>query len=779
MTDRIEDIRSRPAPELARLEAELEGLRIEERASFGPELEAELRNETAGAAADPGRRTRRMAAAASVALLLAAGAAFPARAALVALIQRLVPQPLPSAPAPVAPPRSVPQGPGIIESASPRIVVEERTPAPASVRTIPPRVRDLESQRRMIRRYYPSRLQELRIGGIVNVLVWVDSIGTVGDVQVRQSSGHPEMDRAALVAASQLEFRPALREGRPVSTWVEFDLVFAPEDLAGPRLAGELGSRPNARADAPAEWTSPSAFPASTLEEASTLLGRALADEALVARLGGPDRIMLGEPPPGFDPSDWREEAAAALEAAADRGAGNPAPLLALARIAGEQGLSEHARVLLERGVEVAESGAVPVSSALRAELHYELSRAAQAAWRVRANLGRLPADALMRGSCPRAAPLAGRGLPGLDDAVPAATLIAWNYLCPAEFERILEAHFEPDATAWAEHEAMRRSLFAALAADPGHVGANVELLLDLAERGEPRQLLQRARRFAYVSGGHPYARLLSGVALERIGRSEDALSELEAGLQGLTQEEAARIRDVRPLLAPGAAELFWSLEREDREYAEERFWVPLDPLVSTAVNERFVTHLARAVYAHLRLGGGATDAGGLWVRYGKPLIVRAVGEGTELRTELWEYGQGPAFTLRRAASAAARELTPEGRAYLSDLRATRPHDSGTGGRVVDLLPADVRSLDASAGKAAIEVTTRVPDALISGGDVLVLVLVQLDRYGERVAQQRVRIPPHEDVVVRVEADEDATELAVEVFNPALARAAAARFSVP
>ena len=56
---------------------------------------------------------------------------------------------------------------------------------------------------------------------------------------------------------------------------------------------------------------------------------------------------------------------------------------------------------------------------------------------------------------------------------------------------------------------------------------------------------------------------------------------------------------------------------------------------------------------------------------------------------------------------------------------------------------------------------------------------VQLDRSGERVAQQRVRIPPHEDVVVHVEADEDLTELAVEVFNPALGRAAAARFSVP
>ena len=779
MADSIEDIRSGPGRELSRLEAELEAIRIEERASFGPELEAELKNETGGGAADGGRRKRRIAAAASVALLLAAGAAFPARAALVALIQRLVPQPLPSAPAPIAPPLPVPQGLRITESPPPRIVVEERAPAPAPVRTIPPRVRDLESQRRMIRRYYPSRLQELRIGGIVNVLAWVDSTGAVGDVQLRQGSGHPEIDRAALVAASQLDFRPALREGLPVSTWVQFDLVFTPEERGSSRLAGGPTLRRSAQASVPAEWTSPSEFPASTLEEASAMLGRALADDQLAARLGGPDRVILGEPPPGFDPSAWREEAAAALEAATEREPDNPAPLLALARIGGEQGLSEHARALLERGVEVAESGALPVSPTFRAELHYELSRAAQAAWRVRTDLGRLPAGALARGSCPRAAPLAARRSPTGGGAVSAATLVAWNYLCPAELERILETYFEPDPAAWAEHEAMRGSLLAALAADPGHVGANVELLLDLAERGEPRQLLQTARRFAYVSGGHPYARLLSGVALERIGRSEDALAELEAGLQGLTREEAARIRDVRPLLAQGTAELFWSLEGEDREHAEERFWAPLDPLVSTPVNERLVTHLARSVYAHMRLGGSETDAGALWIRYGKPLVVRAVGEGTELRTELWRYGEGPAFTLRRAAGSATSELTPEGRAYLSDLRATRPHDTGRDGRVVDPLAVDVRRLDVDGGEATIEVATRLPDTLASGDDTLVLVVVQLDRSRERVAQRRVRIASNEDVVVRVDADEDATELAVEVFNPSLARAAAARFSIP
>ena len=214
--------------------------------------------------------------------------------------------------------------------------------------------------------------------------------------------------------------------------------------------------------------------------------------------------------------------------------------------------------MFLEEGIERAQRSGGTVSPRLTAELHYELGTTARVRWRARANLGRLPAAALADSYCPRA-PTA----PG--DPAPVETMIAWNYLCSGELSRILATRFEPDPSAWAEHNAMRSSFQAAVAANPGHVGANVELLLDMAESGNPRRMLATARRFAYASRGHPYARLLSGLALQRIGRSEDALQELEAGLAGLSVEVADRIRDIRPLLDADAAERFAELDGEAR----------------------------------------------------------------------------------------------------------------------------------------------------------------------------------------------------------------------
>ena len=376
MDDNRDPVRGLP-PELAELDAELAAIRIEERASFGPELEAELRAEAARLEAEPPHSLRRIAIAASVALAFAVGAAFPARAALVALMQRLNPPPVPSAPAPVASPyppavavapdTSVPRG-ALLTLPPPRV---------EPVRTIPPRVLDREDQQRMIRRYYPPRLQRRRIGAIVNVLAWVDSTGRVGDVEVRESSGYPEIDREALAAAPRLTFRPAMCEGRPVAAWVQFDLVFAPDEDVLPMRPLDPDQLAHAGTlEVPPEWTGVSTLPAPTLQEASALLRRALADEALVARLGTPDGIIGGEPPAGVDPITWREEATAALEAAVERAPENPAPFLALARVLRKQGLHDDALEFLEEGIERAQRSGGTVSprlhrrAALRARHH-------------------------------------------------------------------------------------------------------------------------------------------------------------------------------------------------------------------------------------------------------------------------------------------------------------------------------------------------------------------------------------------------------------------------
>ena len=290
--------------------------------------------------------------------------------------------------------------------------------------------------------------------------------------------------------------------------------------------------------------------------------------------------------------------------------------------------------------------------------------------------------------------------------------------------------------------------------------------------------MLNGVRRFAYASIGDPYARLLSGIALERIGRSEDALAELEAGLAGLAPEDAERIRDPGPLLDSLSAEHFAGLRWEARVRAEASFWRALDPLLSTEVNERLVAHLAHSAYAHLRLGGSHTDAGEVWVRYGEPLSIRAVGAGTELRTELWDYGGGPAVTFRKLATSSMRDLTSEARAYLEDLRATRPHSYGTGGREVSALTAAVSRFRGPSSATEFEVVTRVPEPLISGTDTVEFALIQLDGNGERVASRRRRVVPGATLPARFWVHERESELAVEIYNPILARGATLRVPV-
>src|SRR5690606_25413808 len=163
------------------------------------------------------------------------------------------------------------------------------------------------------------------------------------------------------------------------------------------------------------------------------------------------------------------DEAARALEAATLRAPDNPAPFLALARIRRKQGLPVEARGLLERGIRRAQQAGFTVSPRLTAELHYELAVAARDSWYAWADLGRLPAGALDPAACERARvqTVAGQVAP--------EALIAWNYLCPEALRRALDARFEEVGALGGERETMLRSLRAAVAADPGHVRANLE----------------------------------------------------------------------------------------------------------------------------------------------------------------------------------------------------------------------------------------------------------------------------------------------------------------
>jgi TonB family protein len=66
---------------------------------------------------------------------------------------------------------------------------------------------------------YPQALLDQGIEGQVLLRLFVDSAGNVipDSTRVAESSGYPALDSAALVAAPELRFSPALHQGRPVA----------------------------------------------------------------------------------------------------------------------------------------------------------------------------------------------------------------------------------------------------------------------------------------------------------------------------------------------------------------------------------------------------------------------------------------------------------------------------------------------------------------------------------------------------------------------------------
>lgn len=63
---------------------------------------------------------------------------------------------------------------------------------------------------------YPSTLLSKGIGGKVLIACTVDATGRVIATSIKQSSGQPELDKAAINAINRWKFKPGTRGGKPV-----------------------------------------------------------------------------------------------------------------------------------------------------------------------------------------------------------------------------------------------------------------------------------------------------------------------------------------------------------------------------------------------------------------------------------------------------------------------------------------------------------------------------------------------------------------------------------
>jgi protein TonB len=80
---------------------------------------------------------------------------------------------------------------------------------------------------------YPVAAQRRGIEGTVMLRIAVDANGVPTDIGYVERSGDPDLDRAAMTAARDWRFRPALRDGRNVATTVNVPVRFALPEARG------------------------------------------------------------------------------------------------------------------------------------------------------------------------------------------------------------------------------------------------------------------------------------------------------------------------------------------------------------------------------------------------------------------------------------------------------------------------------------------------------------------------------------------------------------------
>jgi periplasmic protein TonB len=236
--------------DLQELDRELRAIRVEERPSFGPELEAELARAWAARQNPAAQRSRpwtRLLLAAGVAGLMVAGLSVPgARASVWEVVRAILGEATPALEPPTQELRlpgirvDAPTAPPVVTAApifretpreTPRetVRVDDWEPfLPVREVTFPQLLQGQETER-IIRSHYPVALQRAGVGGAVRVMFWLDSLGVPDNIQVREGSGFQALDYAAMRAARDLRFEPATRDGVPVGTWVEFVIRFVPD----------------------------------------------------------------------------------------------------------------------------------------------------------------------------------------------------------------------------------------------------------------------------------------------------------------------------------------------------------------------------------------------------------------------------------------------------------------------------------------------------------------------------------------------------------------------
>lgn len=419
---------------------------------------------------------------------------------------------------------------------------------------------------------------------------------------------------------------------------------------------------------------------------------------------------------------EWRvrQDARKALDAAYRLRPEDPHVLIELGLLMRKQGFRPDAIRILERAERRADERAQALSPRERADFQLGLGEIYEVWWEDNENFGILDADWVV-GSCPHLLDVLPPGT--IAPSAPRANLLMYNVVCPNLFDELMDYWYPPEGHYETDHVAMLRHFRAAMEADPTDQQAALRLLHHLAAAGMWEEYLAAAAFLARHHSTDPYALMFLGLGYHQTGQRERADSAFTLALEHADPE--LRRDMVRPeqLLPRQDSTSFLRLAADRQDALTDVFWRARDPLFLSGENERLAEHLARLAYVEVAfsspqsgLRGRWSDRGSAWLRWGRPLQIRALKMGDTQYLEFWDYGRGSpdlVFDRQRTYSRGARyeELAAEYVRWARD-RAPEIYVSEHP-RIVADIPFQAAAFQDTAGGAVLEVYAAVPGTIL------------------------------------------------------------------
>jgi GWxTD domain-containing protein len=207
---------------------------------------------------------------------------------------------------------------------------------------------------------------------------------------------------------------------------------------------------------------------------------------------------------------------------------------------------------------------------------------------------------------------------------------------CPENFYDIMSRRADLTSMRFDERDAVIEYLEAAVAANPRHRDAQHALLLALYDLQDSERFARALHVAIAADSLDPWLHFWGATEAYARRDVDRAARYAQAGLKLLPAADRMTLLSVAHIVPP-------RMDRSWDSSNDSLYWQAADPLLLTDVNERLLAHVARVTYAQAKYSapqmgarGPDTDAGFMFVRYGRPWRFWQIGFGTDAHMLVW-----------------------------------------------------------------------------------------------------------------------------------------------